>query len=69
MKEILQMHTSATVHSFKKLKVEIKQTLNVGQKVVLTNKDFMLRGGDGSQIFTGSESPSIFASGIPSSDL
>lgn len=42
-KEILQTYTSATDHSFKITKDEIKQTLTVGQKVILINKDFLLR--------------------------
>lgn len=57
MKENLQTHTSATDHSFKIIKDEIKQTFNVGQKVVLINKDFTLRRTYVSQIFPGCEKP------------
>lgn len=43
MKGIVNIRNITTNHSFKKTACAVKQTLGVGQKAVLTNKDFMRR--------------------------
>ena len=69
MKEIVQMHTSATDHSFKKLKVELSKHLMLDKRLFLQTKTLCWGGMMFPKSLQDLRSPSILASGIPSSDL